>query len=178
MKLAAMEHFSGHDIPENSRFGTFLNTACVEGDLYFVEDFFKRAFKENIAVYLNHRCYTGTPQYSASFGNHPAVIEALLEAGASLDLVGGEMGSPLHAACATGRMDATKLLLKRGAKLDCMRDDGTVVSAMEAARGFGNIQALLQRFQDEGIEGLEMFAEEEWGRSQGVRMVRAGVEEK
>ena len=68
-------------------------------------------------------------------------------------------------------MAATKLLLKRGANLDCTKEDGITISAMDAASRFKHVQALLQRFQDEGIEGLENFDEEELGRAHRVGRV-------
>ena len=165
IEIIAMERFSGCDTPRSSHYGTLLNSACVCGRLYCVKELLKRAPKANVSTYLNNRCYTGTPLYSAAFGNFPEIIEALLEAGASLDLVGGELGSPLHAACTAGRMAATELLLKHGAKLECTKEDGTIISAMNAASRFKIVQALLQRFQDEGIEGLENFDEDELGRA-------------
>ena len=174
--VIAMGNFSGNDIPRNSYFGTLLNCACSSGRPQTVEELLKRAPQESLSTYLNYKCGTGTPLYSASYGRFSVIIEALLEAGASIDLVGGELGSPLHVACALGRMDATRLLLKRGAKLDSAKEDGTIVSAMQAASPFKNVQALLRKFQEGGVEALDDFDEKKLGR--GCRIgVKRKIEE-
>ena len=75
----------------------------------------------------------GTPLYSAA--THPSenVIDMLLDAGADLELVGGDHGTPLMGACATGRLGVVKALVGRGARTS-YTEDGKAVSALSAAK--------------------------------------------
>ncbi len=56
--------------------------------------------------------------YIAAQYNSPEVMRVLLDAGADPNIVGGEYGTALQAACASGREDMVMWLLDKGAKLD------------------------------------------------------------
>lgn len=75
----------------------------------------------------------GTPLYSAATHPSETVIDMLLDAGADLELVGGDHGTPLMGACATGRLGIVKDLVGRGARTS-YTEDGKVVSALSAAK--------------------------------------------
>lgn len=105
-----------------------------------------------VANLLNHRAQIlGTPLYAASTIASSSLQEGkmslLLEAGADLEQVGGEHGTPLMGASAAGRLAAVKVLVGRGAKL-CYEGNDGLVSALHAARHFPEIVRwlLVERF--------------------------------
>ncbi|KAI4240286.1 MAG: hypothetical protein L6R40_005222 [Gallowayella cf. fulva] len=59
-------------------------------------------------------------------------MRLLLDWGASIELEGSTHGTPLMAACASGRLAAVKLLIARGAKISYVKD-GQLFSAFLAA---------------------------------------------
>ena len=75
----------------------------------------------------------GTPLYSAATNPSENVIDMLLDAGADLELVGGDLGTPLMGACAMGRLGIVKALVGRGARTSYTKD-GEVFSALSAAK--------------------------------------------
>ena len=75
----------------------------------------------------------GTPLYSAATRPSENVIEMLLDAGADLELIGGDHGTPLMGACATGRLGIVKALVGRGARTS-YTEDGKVFSALSEAK--------------------------------------------
>ncbi|KAL8669455.1 MAG: hypothetical protein Q9168_005951 [Polycauliona sp. 1 TL-2023] len=93
----------------------------------------------------------GTPLYAASTRAPPSLqadrIQLLLKAGAELEHIGGEHGTPLMGACAAGRHTAVKILVSEGARL-CYEGDNETVSALYAARHFPDIVRwiLVERF--------------------------------
>ena len=86
--------------------------------------------------------YFGTPLYAActiaTIASQIAIIDALLDAGAALELKGGDEGTPLMGACAAGRMKVVKHLVRKGARI-CYIEDGQVFSALRAAKHFPDI---------------------------------------
>lgn len=87
-----------------------------------------------IPTLLAHRARVwGTPLYSAATRPSEKVIDMLLNAGADLDLVGGDYGTPLMGACATGRLGVVKSLVSRGAKTSYI-EDGKLFSVLSAAK--------------------------------------------
>ena len=78
-----------------------------------------------------HR-WLGSPLHAAVM-NRPEHIGILLDAGADPELDGSELGTPLMAACATGRLSAVKFLVTRDAKTSYIRD-GKVFSVIESAK--------------------------------------------
>ena len=75
----------------------------------------------------------GTPLYSAATYPSENVIDMLLDAGADLELVGGDHGTPLMGACATGRLEMVKDLVGRGARTS-YTEDGKVFGALFEAK--------------------------------------------
>ena len=58
------------------------------------------------------------------------VISLLLDAGAELEIEGGPYSTPLMGACAVGRLEAVKLLVRKGAKILTTITDGVLVCFM------------------------------------------------
>ena len=75
----------------------------------------------------------GTPLNRTATLPKVKVINLLLDAGAQIDLEGSKYGTPLMAACATGRLAAVKVLVARGAKTSYVKD-GQVYGAFAAAK--------------------------------------------
>ena len=122
-------------------------TAAVDNWNYVSISLFQKLLKRIpsslIKTLLNHRAkYGGTPLYAACTEASPRwqhdVIDTLLQAGADLEHEGGDQGTPLMGACATGRLSAVKLLLSKGAKISYERD-GQIISALNAAKHFPEI---------------------------------------
>ena len=87
-----------------------------------------------IPTLLAHRALVcGTPLYSAATCPSEKVIDMLLDAGADLDLVGGDHGTPLMGACATGRLGVVKALVRKGARTS-YTEDGELFSVLSAAK--------------------------------------------
>ena len=63
----------------------------------------------------------------------------LIDAGAALELEGGDHGTPLLGACATGRLSAVKVLVSKGAKLHYTKD-GSTIRALDKAKNFPEIR--------------------------------------
>ena len=83
----------------------------------------------------------GTPLYAAAVHISPHQVDKiciLLDAGAALELEGGDHGTPLMAACATGRLSAVKVLVSKGAKLYYTKD-GSIIRALDKAKHFPEI---------------------------------------
>lgn len=144
MQDIAMKHVTDPYTSRHPRDGTILNIACFEGKLFTVKALLKRFPNENAAQFVDCPGKLGTPLYSAALRGDLEMMEALVEAGASLDLVGGEHGPPLHVACVMGRVEAVQFLLDRGAKMDYVGEDGKVIHANDAAVHQKYVQALLE----------------------------------
>ncbi len=118
----------------------------------------RRLPKAHIPRLLAHQDHLhGTPLYAAAtFG--VKAIDMLLEAGAALELEGGHHGTPLMGACAFGRLEAVKTLVRKGA-LIAYEKNGQVISALRKARHFPEVirWLLVGRFQ----EGPKLLTAEE-----------------
>ena len=94
----------------------------------------RRLPKALIPKLLAHReLGSGTPLYAAATKPAERCIDMLLKAGADLELEGGSHGTPLMGACATGRLEAVKALVRKGAKTSYIKDD-EVFSALSVAK--------------------------------------------
>lgn len=60
-----------------------------------------------------------TPVYLAAALGHSAALSVLVDHGADVNVQCGKYGSPLHAACFAGQLEAVKTLLKLGANISC-----------------------------------------------------------
>ena len=61
------------------------------------------------------------------------LIDILFDAGADLELPGGDYGTPLMGVCAMGRLDVVKTLVREGARTSYTYD-GKFFSALAAAK--------------------------------------------
>jgi ankyrin repeat protein len=95
----------------------------------------KRIPKDDLTTLINYRTSTcDSPLYTAASVGSCDAMRMLLDAGAQLDLEGGDFGSPLMGACALGRLPAVKMLVRLGARLAYFREDRIVLTAFEAAK--------------------------------------------
>lgn len=111
-----------------------VSTMVVTNNRSYLKRFLRRLPKALVPSLLSHRAlHMGTPLYAAAA--HPAehVIHTLLDAGADLELEGGEHGTPLMGACAAGRLEVVRMLIMKGAKTSYVKD-GRVFSVIAAAR--------------------------------------------
>lgn len=128
--------------PHNSN----VLTAVVQNheiSIQLFKIFIRRIPRPLIPILLSHRARLGgTPLYAACTTAAPnlqaGIIDTLLRIGAQLDFEGGEHGTPLMGACATGRLKVVKLLVSRGASI-YYKNDSCVVSAVQAARRYPEI---------------------------------------
>ncbi|KAG8527758.1 uncharacterized protein KY384_007912 [Bacidia gigantensis] len=110
---------------------------------------------------LMHRPrFGGSPLYAASTiapsDSQIEYLKILLDAGAATEHEGGDHGTALMGACATGRLAVVKFLVEKGAKI-CYTKDGKVTSGLLAAKHFPEIRRwlLVGRFM-EGPKLLEI----------------------
>ena len=110
-------------------------TAVAEmNDPAYLKKLLRRLPKELIPRLLAHGALNcGTPLYAAATRPAEKVIDMLLDAGAELELEGGEHGTPLIGACAAGRLGVVLTLVRKGAKTSYTKDD-RVFSALSAAK--------------------------------------------
>lgn len=104
----------------------------------------RRIPQEFLPTLLNNRSGHGdTPLYAAcivpSMSLQSTMISLLLDAGAELETEGGIYGTPLMGACAAGRLQAVKLLVRKGAKMLYCNEHGQSFSALRAAKHFPEI---------------------------------------
>ena len=106
----------------------------------------KRLPQDLLPQLLSHQAVLeGTPLYAASTDTRPHQAELicmLLDAGAAIELEGGDHGTPLMGACATGRLPAVRVLVSKGAKLHYTKDSSTI-RALDKAKHFPEIKRWL-----------------------------------
>jgi ankyrin repeat protein len=95
-----------------------------------------RRFSPNtITKLVNFRVkHQGTPLYLSATGGHERNTELLIDAGALIELEGGEFGTPLMGACEAGRLQQVKVLVSRRAKLVYLNERSQMVSAIALAK--------------------------------------------
>ena len=122
------------------RKGNVLSHTATSLDSRLFRHLLKRLPRELLRLLLSHEHQLdGSPLYAAStFPKNNDNINVLLDAGAELELEGGDHGTPLMSACACGRLEAVKILVARGAKTSYSKD-GKVVSALRAAKNHPKI---------------------------------------
>lgn len=84
-----------------------------------------------------------TALHWAGIRGHWRIFRELLEAGAPVDAVGADGGTPLHWACHHDRPDMVALLLDRGAPLEAHDRWGRTALHVAARRGCREVAALL-----------------------------------
>ena len=111
-----------------------LTAVARTNDPAHLKKVLRRLGKELVPRLLAHRALRwGTPLYAAATQPAEKIIDMLLDAGAELELEGGEHGTPLMGACAAGRLGVVKTLVRKGAKTSYTKDD-RVFSALLAAK--------------------------------------------
>ncbi len=117
-----------------SRIYSMMNAAVRTRSKAEVRMLLRRLPTSDLPIILNHRAlYGGTPLHIAATMAKLDVMNLLLDAGAQLEPEGSEHGTALMGACATGRLEAVKLLVARGARTSYVKD-GQFYSALLAAR--------------------------------------------
>jgi ankyrin repeat protein len=105
------------------------------GDERLLKRVLKRIPKDDLTTLINYRTSTcSSPLYAAASAGNCYAMRMLLDAGAQLDIEGGDFGSPLMAACAIGRLPAVKMLVRLGARLAYIKENGIALTAFEAAK--------------------------------------------
>ena len=147
-KLSSLLNYA---VPEQAYLTNRSNalTAAVmnlHGTTSVVNQLLKRLPRSLLPWLLSHRASVGgTPLYAASVGILPHQVNRiciLLDAGAALELEGGDHGTPLMGACAAGRLPAVKILVSKGAKLHYTKD-GITNRALDKAENFPDIKRWL-----------------------------------
>ena len=135
--------------------GSILNTAAYWGNGKVVTELLHRVPDEDAQEYVNLTCDLGTPLYCSAYIMENFIMEKLLDKGAQINLVGGSTGSALMAACTVGNVEGVRLLLKKGAELQCTKFDGTTTTAEEAAQHHESVLLLLRRYKEKGAQILD-----------------------
>jgi ankyrin repeat protein len=152
----AMKRLPAVDTIRHRSFRSILNTAALTGSVEVVEELLRRAPPSTgLQEYLNLSCPVGTPLYSSVIWADSSIAEKLIEKGAEINLVGGPLGTALIAACSMGKLEAVILLLRKGAELECVQHDGTIITAEAAAKQHDQVLSLLERFRMKGMEALD-----------------------
>ena len=140
-----------HGLPDQAYFpkNTNVLTTVVRNvhlTTSVLERFLKRLPRCALPHILGHQASVGgTPLYAAScfvVPHQADLICMLLDVGAALEFEGGEHGTPLMGACATGRLSAVKILVSKGAKLHYTKD-GSTIRALDKAKHFPEIKLWL-----------------------------------
>ena len=119
-----------------------LNAAIQRRSTADVKMLLRRVPNDILSRFLNHRALDGTPLSFATVLSKVDMITLLLDAGAQLELEGSEHGTPIMAACTTGRLAAVKLLVARGARTSYTKD-GQVYSVLTAAKYHSQVRRWL-----------------------------------
>ncbi|KAF6221520.1 hypothetical protein HO133_002376 [Letharia lupina] len=111
----------------------------IENTGFTVRKLPRRVPAEPVPKFLAHRAvYGSTALYAASTIATPQQsdsIEILTNAGAEPELEGGDHGTPLMGACATGRLSAVKEPVSKGAVI-CYTKAGETIGALRASKHF------------------------------------------
>ena len=128
---------------------TLLNVVIANRTTTEVKILLRRVPPGLLPRLLDHRAIGGTPLSFAATVPRVDMIALLLDAGAHLELEGSDHGTPLMAACATGRLAAVRLLVARGARTSYVKD-AEVYSAFAAAKYHPPVRRwlLVGRFQE------------------------------
>ncbi|KAH8897603.1 ankyrin [Thozetella sp. PMI_491] len=107
--------------------------------------------------------------YAASIGNSQ-VVELLLKAGADIELMGPEEGTPAMTACNYGRLDVLRTLVRAGARVRYDTNDGRCHSVMLAGRRHPAIIRwfLVERFTEQPRLEYNIEQDLENGRAQAA----------
>lgn len=121
-----------------------FSSAVVEGDFAILKRFYHAVPNDFFIILLNSTFY-GRPSAlcAAASRNAGTVVEHLIAMGAEIDLEGSPYGSPLMTACALGCFDVVRRLVRSGAALCYVNEDGLLRNAVTLSLGH---QELLRWF--------------------------------
>jgi len=115
----------------------------------------------------------------AARGGHAALVAALLDRGADVDVADSKGTTPLLTAAAAGHLPVVLLLISKGAEINAQDDGGMTALHWAAARGYTNVvRALL----DHGASTRVMEKKNGWtpvdlatkcGQSVAAKIIRA-----
>lgn len=132
--------------------GHILSFAAEKDDSAFVRRFCRALPASDLERFTNRAttCWQ-TPLCQAAGTNSVASAKVLIEYGAKIDLEGCVEGTPLMLACAYGRLDMVKLLVRSGARLEYTNDKGEYKNAFVFSRAHPQVTKwlLLGRFQEQ-----------------------------
>ncbi|KAF7902945.1 hypothetical protein EAF00_002847 [Botryotinia globosa] len=143
-----------HQTPET---GSLLIILCFESLLLVVRELLRKVPKDELYQYVNYISANGTALYrTAATAREQSlkIAELLIDHGAELEITKPSHGTPLMVACYYGYYDMVALLLKKGARITCNKQDGTQMTAVQEARHHLDIVTLLKNFEDKGVEAL------------------------
>lgn len=110
---------------------TFAAFVGTSGSICFIKKLHRALSTSVFATIVNSTKYgTGSPLCLTASANAAEAMEALITMGAELDSEGCRYGSPLMAACAWGSLDVVRCLVRSGAALCYVNDDGLLRSAV------------------------------------------------
>jgi hypothetical protein len=109
--------------------------------------------KSGIEDYINHFSPVyGTPLYAASYRGDVETVEALLNAGATIDAQGGPLGTAFDAACSMGREKIVVILLRNGANPVSTNPEEPTLPFTSP---FDPVRTVLLRYLEKGLAGLD-----------------------
>ena len=119
-----------------------------------VETLLKGGANPNAVFEYPYGIHTGvrlaTPLQIASYGGNVKCVGVLLDHGAAINLMAGEMGSSLHAAVVGGQKEVFDYLLSRGADIHAVSEAyGSVLSA--AGHGCGEQREIIDACLERGL---------------------------
>ncbi|TVY89821.1 Serine/threonine-protein phosphatase 6 regulatory ankyrin repeat subunit B [Lachnellula willkommii] len=140
---------------QRSECGNLLNISCAYRTLTtafinrILGRFLEEQPREALRSYVNnYSTLYGTPLYCVSYKGTVEAMDILFDAGAEVESARGPHGSALAVACAMGKIDAIKWLLRHGA--------GPVSDkAMQLASAYPLAIRVLNCYKDSGLEGLD-----------------------
>lgn len=112
---------------------SILSAAVESRSIIEVKMLLRRLPSDLLPRLLNDRDLIGTPLHIAAVMSKVDTLKLLLDTGAQLEIEGSEYGTPLMAACATGRLAAVKVLVARGARTSYTKE-GQFYGVLTAAR--------------------------------------------
>ncbi len=139
--LHALEGFSTDAHREFNTDGfTALGLAAYFGHLESLKLLLVKGADPNV---LSNNGLNVAPLHSALSGGHKEMARILVEAGADVNLAGGEGYTPLHYTASAGDIETTRFLLERGARADVKLKDGRTPAELAAEGGFTDLAAIL-----------------------------------
>lgn len=148
----AIDHAPVPDVPQK-QYGSILNAACAFASGSHIKVLLSRAEAATLRDYVNYRSEIyGTPLYAAAYRGDTMAVKALLNAGASIDVQGGQLGTAFDAACAMGRENIVAVLLRKGANPFTTDPEEP---AQPFTSPFESVRRVLSCYLEKGLAGLD-----------------------